>query len=667
MSLSLSRVRAAFDALPAASDPAFHRVVTDAKLRYGSHDGAPDAVDELSARLVCSALRGRMGGATLVVFPDELDRRSPLLFSTALIMDALAQIEAGRVGRRVLYVSSSTGVRSQLASVRIGRLSLDRVFDQQYGRGRADKLSTVSQAGGINLPDVLCIYAPADPVNLLRQHKPKWVAIDCGESNDIGWLPQLLAEAKGAHTPVVGWTAKPFSGAVAQWLEAGGGVFRWPRLRRGAIPRIDDLGQLPDFALTAEVTPRILAGERVIEISTALAAATEGLLKAREFQNGRLSTDAVILGWKYLRGLESVPVPLEVYEREANSYWGMRRITDLRETFVRFVEAVRRVSPSLHATLRDVAEALSQAHDTLAKADSPLWLGVANVCVESAGGRRIVFSSKARREMFSFCLLARFNISEDDLKELGVELAYLSEPTRAYMELLEEGTPQDSTARALPSLLVGLPSRFGERHLATHLESGQLEVVLWPHQESVLERRVRHLSSELSLASRNLRELLPTLDEPGDPARGQEIGEPLLLTLSHSRDVTAGTLQDELRIKAESVSLWKRPDAAEAIASLFVSVPPAEDEESHAAPTLLTRPQLTPRQRELPRTPGSKTPLKFLLKGALASCCRLTRRLTSSFASPRACRSRSGTSGRCVPETRSFSSRVNDGRAYTSS
>lgn len=587
MPVDLSRVRAAFDALPLASDPTFHRVVGEGRLRHTAQAGAPDLIDELSARLVCSALRGGAAGAVLIVFPDGLERRSPLLFSTALIMDALAQIEAGKAGRRVLYISSYAGIRSQLASVRLGHLTLGGVFAQQYGRGLADDLRTVSLPGGVNLPSVLCIYAPADPAGLLRQYKPKWVAVDCGESHEIGWLPHLLAEARRMGVPVVGWTTKPFGEAVTQWLQAGGGVFRWPRLRRGASTRIVALEQLSAGALEAEVTPRVLVGEHVIEISKALAAATEALLAAREFQNGRLATDAVILGWKYLRAMESIPVPMDVYDREANSYWGLRSISNLRETFVRFIDAVHSASPRLHATLQKAGDALSHAHETLGRIDPPLWLGLANLCVESSGSKRIVFSSKARREMFSFCLLARFNISEDDLKEVGVQLGYLTERTDGDADVLGEDTRPSGPADGSAPLLVGLPSRFAERHLEAFLQSGQLEILVWPHQEAVLERRLPHISSELNLAARRLSGLLPALEELGERTRDEITSEQRTLRLGRMRDVTAGALGDELRRKAEAVSLWSRPDTPEAVASLFGSVPPIEDEESYAPPTLL--------------------------------------------------------------------------------
>lgn len=587
MALDLDVVQRAFDALPVASDQTLHRLVAEGRLRHTAVEGAPDLVDEYSARLVCSALRSEASDAILIVFPDGLERRAPLLFSTALIMDGLAHIKARKVGRCVLYVSNHPGIRRQLGSVRLGSMTLDSVFAQHYGQGWGDDLRVLTQPGGINLPFVLCIYAPADPAGLLRQHRPKWIAVDCGESHELPWLPVLLREATRIGVPVVGWTTRPFSGVVDQWSEAGGGMFRWPKLRRTAGPRMATLKQLFEGTTQAEVTARILIGEHVIEISKAFATATEALLAAREFQDGRLPRDAVMLGWKYLRAMESVPVPLEVYEREANSYWGMRRIADLRDDFGRFVEAVRARSTKLHATLQTAADALSDAYEKIGSSGSPLWLGLANLCVESNSQRRIVFASKARREMFSFCLLAIFNISEDDLKGVGVRLAYISQGEEPDPRDFDEKERERAGAERVRPLLVGMPSRFAEKHLDTLLDSGQLEVLLWPHHEPIFERRVRHLSSQLEMCSRGLSHLLPSLEQRDGCPSGEGRVERRALTLARSREAMAGAFRDEIRREAKVVSLWKRPNGTEAIVGLFGSVPQGEDEEMYSPLSVL--------------------------------------------------------------------------------
>jgi len=578
-------VRAVFDALPAASDAGFRRIVSGGRLHYGDGDGELDLVDELGARLICSALRRAVSRPTLIVLPDELERRPALLFCAALVMDALAEVTAKRVGRRILYVSSYAGVRRQLASVRVGRLTLSDVFAQQYGRGSGEELFPLSVPGGINLPDVVYVSAPADPVALLRTHKPKWVAVDCGESHQIGWLPVLLVEALRLGIPVVGWTTKPFTETAGQWLTADGGVFRWPRLRRGAVTDVVSLDQLADNALQAVLTPRVLAGEHVLELSRAFAEATEGLLAARSIERGRLATDAIAVGWKFLRAMESMPVPLDVYEREASSYWGMQPLADLRRAFVRFVEATRSSAPEFQRGLQSALNALTGAYQMLESGYSPFWLGLSNLCVETSDSRAIVFSSRARRQMFSFCLLAKFNVSEDDLRGVGVRLAHFGEQASASPEVVAEQSRSKKWVTESAPLLVGLPGRFAERYLESYFQAGSLEMLVWPHQEALLDRRLRHLSMELNFASRNLSDLLPNL-ENSLSADGRTTATWRPLTLGAARDVAAGALGDELGRKAEIASLWTRPDASEAIASLFASASEADDEDSLAPPTL---------------------------------------------------------------------------------
>jgi hypothetical protein len=571
----VGRVRAAFDELQVGNDAAFCRLLEDGRLRHADVDGAPDFVDLLDSRLLCSALRSSEAPATLVVFPDGAARRSPLLFAAALVMDAVAHIGAGP-NRRVLYLSNHAGIRNQLANVRVGTLSLDGVFAQQHGKGRAQELRTVSLPGGVHLPAVLSVCSPADPASLLRGYLPKWVAVDCSEALELEWLPALLREARRLGIPVCGWTARPFSDVVAQWSKTGGGVLRWPRRREGVVQRVETLEQLSSEAVSAEVTPRVLAGEHVHEVSLALVTASEALLAARHLQQGRLSTDATALGWRYLRAIEALSVPVDVYEREAPGYWGVRRLAELRSAFERFVGAVESVSSDLHAHLVKAADAISTGLATLMIVDPPLWLGVANLCIESGRQRRIVFSSKSRRDMFGLCLLGRFNMSETDLHDVGVSLDYLGRD-QDDVAFSPEAAVEEAKRHSATCVFVGLPSRFAERRLDTLFGSQRIEFVLWPHQERVLAYRLRALAAGLTMSSHGLGSLLPGLEETAGP--GNLAGSEGALRVVANREVVAGAVHDELQRRSAAAPLWTRPDAAEAITSLFETLPSAEDAE----------------------------------------------------------------------------------------
>lgn len=141
--------------------------------------------------------------------------------------------------------------------------------------------------------------------------------------------------------------------------------------------------------------------------------------------------------------------------------------------------------------------------------------------------------------------------------------------------------------RAVP-IFVGLPSRFAERRLDALLHAGRMEVVLWPHQERIFAHRLRALSAELSFSSRGMQALLPQLESADVERAGHTAdADQAPLRLASARGVVAGSAHGELQRRAESVDLWKRPDAAEAITSLFTTLPAAEDDEAANAVPLL--------------------------------------------------------------------------------
>jgi hypothetical protein len=600
MPLELDVVRSAFEALSLTSDWEFHQIVE--KLRHTGTEGRPDFVDTYSARLVCSALRSGETDAILIVLPDGLERRIPLLFSFALIMEGLHQLKAGGLARPVLCVSKYPALRRLLQAVRFGSQKLDEIFTQKYSQHGDSEFQPVSK-GGHRLPSVLYICDPADPGDLLRKYRPKWVAADCDVRNELFWLPTLLQEAKKTEVPVIGWTTYPFSEVIHQWLASGGGVLRWPWLRRGAGARIATVEQSFQWAVELPVTPRVLVGEGVLDVSEAFAAAAESLLAARELRAGRVSDDALKVGWRYLRALELVPVPLEVYEREVSRYWGMQRIADLRHAFTRFLAAVRPLSPQLYGTLEQVAEALLQAQKQITAHDSPLWLALANLCVGASSKRRIVFGSRAARKMFSLSLLARFDITEEDLQEVDVRLGHVSGRDEAKPEELDGKGGSQWADGSETTLLVGIPSRWARRYFEALIDSENLEVLLWPHQKKIFERCVRDLSSQLGMVCHGLDHLLPGLNRV----------RRFPLSLAPPEVATVGVIKEERHVD----KLWVRPDAWEVISGLVESGDPAETGHRYSPPPLIDGDSADSDSGAMPDTVWVQDAVELHLEGGL--------------------------------------------------
>ncbi len=550
----LRELRAGFDALSEAGD-SVHRLFADGRTKYVGLNGLPDEIDELTARLTCFALRTNQ--PVLVVLPDTEPRRPPLLFATALVTYALRRIQAERVGRCVLYVSNSPTVRSQLGMVQIAYLRLDSVFPQKYASRGANVLKTVNAGetkqvpAGVFLPEVLSICAPADPDVLLNRYQPSWVAVDCSGRPEIPWLAGLVSECRRRDIPVVGWTDLHFGTAIDIWTELGGGLFQWPLTRVDLGRALHNLDDLQPLALHSTLLPRVLVGESVTSISAKLADAGDLLISAGRFRNGRLSADALLLGWRYLRALEGLVVPLPIHEAEADAYWGVTQIGTLRNALSRFIDAVQAVSQDVSSLIGDAANLLDAAKAEIDKAGSPLWQGLANFCVESNLPRTLVFQSKSRREMFAFALLAQFNITEAELGDIGIRLTHVNDRV----------TSEDRSA-TVPAL-IGLPSRYTEHRLDGLFSAGGLEVFLWPHHLPILTRRAAQWDEAIVLRTKGLNSF-----PFSDTLRSGKDSQPKNLVIKPPQPLPADSRGEHPTLRA-SVALWKRPDAVEAIANLL--------------------------------------------------------------------------------------------------
>jgi hypothetical protein len=506
----------------------------------------------------------------LLVFPDEVVRRPSLLFSAALVIEAVTNVERDLAGQTVLYLGTHLGIREQLGNMRVGNLGLDSVFQQEYARGGSGIAPVRGEAIGIgtgHLPRVVCVYAPADPQTLIKTLKPRWIAVDCGDSTRVDWLASTLETAKRERIPIVGWSSRPLSEPVAQWCELGGGMLRWPAVRPGAPERVNSILTLEQWLLDAVVTPRVLGGGSVDELSVSMARIAEILLHASELRAGRLASDAVMVAWRCLRTLEGLAVPLDLHEQEASGYWGCRRIADLTVALKRFLDALPAGS-EVGQLLSRASEGLESLRSKLHGGESPLWLGLANLCVDE-GDRSLVFASKSMRDMFAFGMLSRFDMSEEDLRGVGVVLRHLSSEERS------------ASANGRPPRVrtfVGMPSRFAQRQFDWLLADRRLEILVWPHHLPLLNRRMKALAGEVTAGIRNLSALVSGVSDQSGVHTGQRA---LGVTIAEPIGIAAGALDAELQNRPSGVRLWTRPGASEAIETLFAANEP--EEESPAA------------------------------------------------------------------------------------
>lgn len=483
----------------------FDKLWLDRKIRFRESPKELDCIDELSARLVCSSLHAR--GQLLVILPDTKVQRSAALFATALAMSGVGSIKAGTEGGCVIYFGTTLGIRSQLADISFGKTQLSSVFSQTYGRStpRAP-MKTVGR-----LPSVICVYSPFDPIDLVLRYQPCWVAIDCGDARSIQWVPSLLNCLRERLVPVIAWTSNPLSSIIKEFLSVGAQIFKWPCMGIGCDSLdIGDTESSEVFDMftksprVASIVPCLINGQAPKALSDHFSRAQRALAAVMREKPRRLGRDTVAAGWRYLRALERVAIPIDLFDSESDHYWGIYSISLLRHTYEKFVCAVQSESSNIREQLEVAKCHLDFVECEFREKGPPRWNALIELCLEDKAdgdGRVLVFSGPARKAMFIFALLARKNTSESDLADMGVWLCSfndaMSELEKKFSGVGEENASvnSDNGVHVGPPLdmtwglfHVALPNQTLSEKMTPFLRLGRFEVLLYPHQLPALSR-----------------------------------------------------------------------------------------------------------------------------------------------------------------------------------
>lgn len=227
LSSLLSWMTPYLDILPRSDDLVFTEVWQHNRFSFMDRTSMTDEIDLWSARLVCAAMHENK--RLLIVLPDRAPHRPTLLFASCLVMDALDAIIDPDVGpNKVVYFGTTIGIREQLGAVKVGELALDHMFPAyQTSRlsteavvlkpKRASRTQRQLASLTSSLPQVICVYAPADPCKIVDQFEPTWLAVDCSDTSSIRWLPSLMEYAEHLDLPIVAWCQSPFAATVQEF------------------------------------------------------------------------------------------------------------------------------------------------------------------------------------------------------------------------------------------------------------------------------------------------------------------------------------------------------------------------------------------------------------------------------------------------------------------
>lgn len=517
-----------FTALPGTTDEIFQKLWGEGRFRFGGSAERFDLVDERSARLVSAAVTRRR--SLFIGLPDDHPHRPAALLGMALLRYWGNSCFSGATGRRsptVLYFGTTTGIREQLRQVSVhglgislaealGQCDLTRGGRDQLGRSPSRTLSISN-----SLPRVVTVYAPADPAVVLDQYGPQWIAVDCDDAATAGWLAPLLAAATRRSIPVVGWGHNPLSECVAEFARAGIGVFSWPhslgRPQQSRSSRPSTASLLLPGTRTA-LTPTVLQGGDVDRLLTVWSKAARLLARAARRAAGPHAQEVVRVHWRYLHALEQLMVPFGLHEAEAPRLWGLHSFHDLRDACEVFCQSLTGDDRELGLDLRQAQLDLVESAELLREGEAPLWTALYGMTIDtppSGEARLITFGSWARKQLFLFALLAEIGMSEDDLLAQRTCVVCLQDLLHLQHRLRSSIDPDDPLTSHLDRLLtepgikgrpvfVGVPGASTTPKLMPLLMYEDIDMLLYPHQTTLLEQRSEVLGQALDGLHRTL-------------------------------------------------------------------------------------------------------------------------------------------------------------------
>ncbi|MDL5054910.1 DrmE family protein [Oscillatoria laete-virens NRMC-F 0139] len=479
-------------------DAAYNALWNKGKIKYSNNKIIPDLIDELNTRLSTSTITQK--GKTLIVFPDRKEQRGPLLFSITIVLDYLRLRRNNHVPGSVLYFGATVGIRQHLSEVYIHNLCLGTVFPQSSVGKTQKQQRNIGRSSDLHLPTVLTIYSPSDPVELCERYKPGWIAIDCRDKNQLRWIEPLLEHAKHKSLPVIGWLTNPLSNLIEVFQRNDSTVLCWPQLNDAPSRGIDITSGLElifDTREAIDIQPIIIEAENDNPLRELLLHVYRSLAKLTKQINSsggsrlRLERISISVAWKVLRIMEGLSVPLELYETESKNIWGISSLSDLLKTMNAYLENLQNLSVGTHTQLQEIYNTLQTVHHHLQTQPPPLWNILIEMCIEQTTevGRMFVFPSISAKNLFSLALLSYYNITEDDLIELGVRLTSLK-------QLYEDLTQPDDTIGSLDLrtsvdqyVLVGLPNHHNSAFMQPLLKQN-FTIVLLDYQLSSFKRKL---------------------------------------------------------------------------------------------------------------------------------------------------------------------------------
>ena len=501
--------------IPVGQEEFFRRLWRNGRLRYKGDQLRVGAIEELSARMLATTVRRRR--SLFVVLPESRPENAPALFGTLLLIDAVDKLtDPGSRSNRVLLFGSGVAIRAHLSYTTVHGLSLSSVFRQLHLQQDARRIQSPSEVDAqlsASLPQVVCSLSPAKPRDVLDRFRPTWIAVDC-DSDHIDWLGSVIDGARDRGIPIVGWISGYPTTVPAVLREHRIPVFSWPPMQpvvaSGGSIRGFSGRRLAEDSAHPIFLPLVLQGGLSESTAERLDRTRSMLLNLACGTRGQLIDDCLRAGWRCVRGIENLHVPLRFHDVECKQFWGMSPVGARHATYERFVEAVKTQLPEGEQRLSDSVRPLRDSLDELAAGEPPLWAALLKICVADATPRNprcVVFSSAARRKLFELALIAFEGISVTDLLTVGVTVSSLTDLNAQWPAIDKDRDEIDTRPTAAPIqrlgcvYLIGWPAVERLRRLEPLFAAEQIRVIGLPHQESDIRRNIRRVADSCVVRS----------------------------------------------------------------------------------------------------------------------------------------------------------------------
>lgn len=469
-----------------------------------------DFIDEITICLIDLVIKKRDQIAFLLPWYNK--RRLVMLFASLIILNWLTCKKLDYRNSTILYIGNPSLVRHSFRKISLLFRRKDEMrrpmalhFSHFFLRQYTINSGEVQKEEGIqwdqHLPKIICHPSLSNIQQLIEKNNPDWIFIDFeNDEKEIPFLQDAVKFIKDNATPLICVSENPLSRNVLNLKKQGVQVYSWPSVV-DEIPSILSLPQGDNFSMEqifinnhsdhSKIKP-ILIKTRYEKNFTL---AYKALIQAREHVKSELGQNAIKIGFKYLRLLESLSIPLTLYEQECSNFWGLKNITSTKEAFDKYISAIEEYYPELTENLLVTSLALDQIYYSFWKNEPDLWKGLTAMinCTENSCPIITVFYAKGRQDLFELAILARLNITSEDLQEKNIFITSLKEISEIIEAINSSKTIEDEpivqVLKRSPEVhivLVGLPGYEIIPKLKNILTNTHIDILIYGHLISVI-------------------------------------------------------------------------------------------------------------------------------------------------------------------------------------